>query len=134
MREQCVTSTDTLEGKRVLVVEDEYFVADDLRRGLVGAGVVIVGPVADIDQALKAAEREDVDAALLDINLGGEMSFPVADRLSARRIPFVLTTGYDDWTIPERFRHARRLGKPFSVRIALDCLRQTLTSRQPENA
>lgn len=64
-------------------------------------------------EALAAIDAGEVDRAVLDINLKGEMSFPIADRLDAEGIPYVITTGYSAETLPERFRDKPRLEKPF---------------------
>jgi len=103
----------SLHGMRILVVEDEYLLADDLRDTLVEAGAEVLGPVPSVNdaQALIAAEAK-IDAAVLDINLRGEMVFPVADALRARGVPFAFATGYDEWALPERFAGSPRVEKP----------------------
>jgi CheY-like chemotaxis protein len=90
-------------GKRVLIVEDEYFLADETRRKLAGAGAVVIGPVADVRSALDLIEVEEIDAAILDVHLGDEFVFPVAEELERRAIPFVFATGYDPSIIPAKF-------------------------------
>ena len=106
----------SLEGLRVLVVEDEYFLADDLAHALRTAGAVVVGPADGADEALRLIEADPPWLAVLDINLKGEMSFVVADELARRGIRFVFATGYDARSIPQR--HADRLlwQKPFDIR------------------
>lgn len=102
-----------LDGMRILVVEDEYLLADDLRDALSDAGAQVLGPVPSVEdaQALIAAEPR-IDGAVLDINLRGKMVFPVADRLRERGVPFAFATGYDAWALPERFAGAPRVEKP----------------------
>jgi CheY-like chemotaxis protein len=83
-----------LAGLRLLVVEDEALVAmliEDLLRDL---GCTVVGPVGSVARALALLRREAIDGALLDVNLGKERSYPVADALAARGVPFVFLTGY----------------------------------------
>jgi response regulator RpfG family c-di-GMP phosphodiesterase len=106
-----------LEGWRILVVEDEYLIADDMRDALQDCGAEVLGPVANVDAAasLIAAERL-IHGAVLDINLAGTMVFGVADTLVARSIPFIFATGYDHWAIPERFAEVPRLEKPIKAR------------------
>ena len=105
-----------LEGRRILVVEDEYLLAEDLRLDLQAAGAVIIGPVGTVKDALRAvAAAERIDGALLDINLGGEMVYPVGDLLSERGVPFVFTTGYNAGSVPDRFWHVRICGKPVDL-------------------
>lgn len=103
----------TLKGKRILLVEDEYFIAQDMARAMAEAGAVVVGPAATVAEALRLiAASGALDAAVLDINLQGEMVFPVADALTTRGVPFVFATGYDRESIPERFSRRIRCEKP----------------------
>jgi DNA-binding response OmpR family regulator len=111
--------TTALAGRRVLVAEDEYFIAADLTRALAGAGAVVVGPVGRVDQALALIADAPVSAAVLDVDLGGESSFAIADRLAAARTPLLFVTGYDGWSLPEGYRGAPRLGKPFAMEAVL---------------
>lgn len=83
--------------------------------------------------ALTAAGEAHYDAAVLDINLGGEMSYAVADCLAERGIPFLLATGYDDWALPPRLAGVPRLAKPFSPRAALDAIVR-MTAETQESA
>lgn len=108
--------TSRLAARRVLVVEDEYLLADDLRQELADAGALVVGPAPSVAQALELLEAErELDAAVLDINLRGETVFPVADALTARGIPFLFTTGYDAGIIPARFAAATCCSKPIAM-------------------
>lgn len=85
---------DLFSGKRVLIVEDEYFVAQDTSRALEKAGAIVVGPAASVDDGLRLVHRpEKIDAAILDINLDGDMVYPIADLLERMNIPFVFATG-----------------------------------------
>lgn len=78
--------TGVLAGRRVLVVEDEYFIAVDLKRALSKEGALVVGPVRDLAAGLSLAD-EPIDAAILDVNLEEAMSYPIADRLRDRKVP-----------------------------------------------
>ena len=89
-----------LTGKRVLVVEDEMLIALLVEETLTDAGCIVVGPFARVPAALEAARAEDVDAAVLDINVAGEMVFPVAYALEERGIPFLFVTGYGRAALP----------------------------------
>ena len=103
-----------LSGQRVLVIEDEWFIAEDIRSAIENLGGEVVGPVAECDDALALiAESVSIDLAVIDINLQGQMCFPVADALAARGTPFVFATGYEPSAIPERFLSIRRWEKPF---------------------
>ena len=107
-------SEHPLRGRRILVVEDEYLLADDLTYALVDAGAEVIGPAGSVEDASALVTSEErIDAAVLDVNLRGEMVFPVADALIGRGIPFAFTTGYDQWALPDRFADRPRLEKPF---------------------
>ena len=105
-----------LRGRRLLVVEDDYVTAEDLKAELESLGAEVLGPVPDLADAFdRLAAGPAPDAAILDINLGGEMVFPLADLLQERRIPFVFAMGYDEWAIPEPYATLPRLDKPLAV-------------------
>lgn len=112
-----------LSGRRVLVVEDEYFIADDIVRALRRLGAEVVGPFACCEQALDAFASEGrIDAAVLDINLRGDAVYPVADALRGRGVPFVFATGYDEASVPLRYRDVPRWEKPFDPRALVQAL------------
>ncbi len=102
-----------LATRRVLVVEDEFFLADDMAEALRALGAEVVGPAPTRDLAMSLLAGERVDAAVLDINLRGETIFPVADALRARGVPFVFATGYDEAATPPAYRNVPRWEKPF---------------------
>ncbi len=104
--------SQVLAGNRVLLVEDEALVAMVMRDMLTELGFHVVGPFGRSADAAAAARDEDVDAAVLDINLDGEAAYPVADLLAARGIPFVFVTGYGAESIDGRFAHVPVLQKP----------------------
>ncbi|MGY4515835.1 response regulator [Lysobacter sp. HA18] len=109
---------------RLLVVEDEYLIADEMRRDLEALGASVIGPVPNVAAAMSLFDSDpDIDGAILDINLAGETVFPVAAALEARRIPFVFWTAYESWTLPSEFRDRPRLAKPSSAEEALRYLR-----------
>ena len=99
-------------GRRVLVVEDEALVAMMIQEFLTEYGHAVVGPIGRASEALVAAKETDYDAAILDINLGDGMAYPVAEILSARGVPFVFVTGYEADTVDHRFSHVPVLQKP----------------------
>lgn len=101
---------------RVLVVEDEYLLADLLASELEDAGAIIIGPVGHLADAIALIQREQrIDAAILDVNLGGEMIFPAADMLIERGVPFVLTSGYDRSALPSRLSGVPVCEKPVGM-------------------
>ncbi len=97
------TLTNGLSGRRILVVEDEVIVAWALEDMLAEMGCAIVGPAARVNQALAMIDDESIDAVVLDLNLNGQMSYPVADVLASRGVPFVFLTGYHKSSIPEAY-------------------------------
>ena len=108
------TPPGPLAGRRVLVVEDEYFLADDIARALNRLGARIIGPFGDLGDATEIVDRDfAIDAAVVDVNLQSEMVFPLARLLRARNIPFVFTTGYEDATLRARFPKIRNCHKPY---------------------
>lgn len=107
---------DRLAGLHVLVVEDEYLVAELIRDQLRELGCAPVGPAATSDEALELIKSERVDAAILDINLIQGTSEPVARELRYRRCPFVFVTGYSEiGVLPRDLRGYCILAKPVSV-------------------
>ncbi len=113
-----------VEGRRVLIAEDNLFAAMELEQALVDLGYQPVGPVAQLDQAMRLAQQENLDGALLDVDLRGELVFAVAEELERRRVPVIFATGYDsDDMFPARFVRHPRLRKPFGedeIRRALE--------------
>lgn len=109
-----------LDGLRVLLVEDEMLVCMDIEDMLAELGCTVVGPAASVDQALEFIRDELVDMAVLDVNLGKERSYPVADKLRARGVPFLLSTGYAE--VEVEYRDHPRLQKPFSQQQFADAL------------
>lgn len=108
--------TGALAGRRVLVVGDDFFLAADVVRGLEADGAEVIGPVGDIDEALDLIDdAPHLDGAVLDLDVGGEMAFPVADAPIERGVPFVFATGYDRAVIPPRYGAVARCEKPVEV-------------------
>ncbi len=99
--------------KRVLVVEDEALVAMLVEDALLDAGFEVIGPAATVEEALRLLETVTPDAVVLDLNLAGETSTPVADLLAARGIPYVIATGYGASGLPPGHQKANVLAKPY---------------------
>lgn len=103
-----------LEGRRILLVEDDYYLATDACSWLVDAGAEVIGPLSTADEALQSIDQHSLDAAVLDINLGSGPTYGIAAELAGRNVPFLFATGYDVIAIPEAFRDCPRVEKPFS--------------------
>jgi CheY-like chemotaxis protein len=113
-------------GLRVLVVEDEMLVSLLIEEMLIDHHCAIVGPFATVPEAVNAARQEAIDVALLDVNIGGAKVYPVADALSARRIPFLFLSGYGQSAIPEGRPDWRVCSKPFREEDLIGMLREQL--------
>jgi CheY-like chemotaxis protein len=99
--------------RKVLVVEDEALVAVLVEDALLDAGFDVIGPAATVEEALALLEAGAPDAVVLDLNLAGETSTPVADALARRGIPYVIATGYGASGLPQGHQHAMVLAKPY---------------------
>jgi CheY-like chemotaxis protein len=110
-------SAEKLSGQHVLIVEDEYFLAQDLVDYFEEIGVQVLGPAASVSEALRLLESAEVQGAILDVNLRGERVYPVADVLRQRHVPFVFASGYGGELEPRAYADVPRCIKPvdFSV-------------------
>jgi DNA-binding response OmpR family regulator len=115
----------SLVGRRILLVEDEAMVAMLIESILIGENCIVIGPYATLAEAVAAARNENPDAALLDVNLGGDWIFPAIEILEERGIPFLLLTGYGKQVLPEN-RHWPVCAKPFRIPALLQALRNTM--------
>ena len=99
---------------RVLVVEDEPLIGMDIEDAVEGLGHEVVGPITELDEALDLATIAALSCAILDINILGGNSYPVADMLLKREVPVLLLSGYREETLPVRLHEEARLPKPFT--------------------
>ena len=119
--------TQPLNGRRVLVVEDESLVAMLLETILEDMGCTPVGPASNIeDGAAMARDTTELDAALLDVNVAGRQVFPVAEALKARGVPFVFSTGYGEGGLPDEWRGNPTIQKPFTEAAVRDALMKAM--------
>lgn len=115
----------------ILLVEDEYMLAADLQNELEDMGATVLGPEASVEGALRCVSKEArIDAAVLDVNLGGEFVFPVADALLARQVPFIFSSGYHDGLTRERYPDVVNCPKPINMRLLVRTMRDLLSSQQ----
>jgi CheY-like chemotaxis protein len=117
--------------RRVLLVEDEMLVAWLIEDMLADLGCAVIGPASSVNQALAMIDAEAIDAAVLDLNLNGQMGYPVADALAAHGVPFVISTGYDKDTLPDDYRACPVLQKPIHRSELSDTLAKLLTPKEP---
>lgn len=120
-----------LAGMRVLIVEDDFFLASDEQHALEAAGAQVIGPCADEAAAMRAAGH-GLDCAVLDLNLGRGPSFELAAALRAEDVPFLFVTGYDAGVIPPEFAEVQCLRKPIVMRDLVQAVSGITDAAQPE--
>jgi DNA-binding response OmpR family regulator len=101
---------------RVIIIEDEMMIAMLLEDMLADLGHVVVGIATRVDAAIGLARTADADLAILDVNLNGEASFPVAQALADRGLPFFFATGYGAMGLEDPFQDVPTLKKPFELK------------------
>lgn len=120
----------SLHGCRILVAEDEYMLADELAQELDDRGADVIGPAPTVEQAIGLARAtERLHGAILDVNLGGALVYPVAEVLHDRGVPIVFTTGYDADVVPAQFAGVPRCEKPVNIRRVLATLDRAVHAR-----
>ena len=117
-------SGERLEGRRILIVEDDFYTATDLAREVARGGATVIGPFRDAAESLRAVETARPDAALVDLNLGDGPDLTVAAALRERKVPFLFVTGYDETAIPGDFADIPRVEKPAIRGRAVQLLRR----------
>jgi len=111
-----VSDHEGLKGRRILVVEDSPVVGPFTAELLAELGCEVVGPAPNMAAARELVESEsDIDAAMMDVHIRGERVFPLCDLLAAKRVPFLLTSGYADWQMPDKWEDRPRLSKPYTI-------------------
>ena len=116
-------------GRRILLVEDDYFMVLEMVQELTASGAEVIGPVPSLAKGFDRLEKvKGIEGAILDVNLQGEMVYPLAEELRRRGVPFVFATGYDEGTIPERYSDVPKFIKPFDVGAIAQVL---LDARRP---
>ena len=104
-----------LRGRRILLVEDSPVVAPFTADLLEELGCLVIGPAPNMAAAWELVEAEEFDAAIMDIHIRGDRVFPLCEALEAKRVPFILTSGYADWQIPDKWEDRPRLQKPYTI-------------------
>lgn len=118
-----------LNGRKILVVEDEYLIADDLSALLVEAHAEVIGPVASLPAAIRLVSNvERIDAAVLDVNLRGVDVFPLVDELRGRGVAIMFLTGYGVNNIPDDYAGIARCEKPMGTANVVETLREMIDS------
>src|SRR5438309_11550827 len=104
-----------LRGRRILLIEDSPVVAPFTAELLQEVGCTVIGPAPNMAAARELIENASFDAALLDVHIRGERIFPICEVLASKGVPFVLTSGYADWSMPEKWQDRPRLQKPYKL-------------------
>lgn len=117
--------------RKILVVEDEALIAMLIEDMLTELGYEVVGPAMRLQRALELAQAEHLDLAILDVNLANESSFPVAQQLARRGIPFIFATGYGSRGLEGQYREAVLLKKPFEMHQLEEAVAGALSSGPP---
>jgi CheY-like chemotaxis protein len=110
-----IADNDALKGRRILIIEDSPVVGPYTVDVLEELGCQVVGPAPNMAAAREMIDNEQFDAAVMDIHIRGERVFTLCEVLEGRGIPFVLTSGYADWTMPEKWQDRPRLQKPYTI-------------------
>jgi len=118
-----------LAGRRILVVEDSPLIAAVLEDMLTDMGCAVVGPTGNMAFAVDLAKAEALDGAIIDLNIRGGKVYPVAEVLRDRGVPFLLASGYADWTLREDFKDRPRLTKPYTAQIVEQQLAKLLAGQ-----
>lgn len=104
---------NVLAGAKLLIIEDEFLIGQELAYGLQRQGIDVIGPCTSVAGAFDVLRgTEDIGAAILDLNIHGHLAFDLADELSDKNIPFVFYTGYESVIMPDKFRKVARVRKP----------------------
>lgn len=117
-----------LGGKRILIVEDSPVVGPFTADLLEELGCIVVGPAPNMAAARQLIDSEKIDAALMDVHIRGERVFPLCEALAAKGVPLLLTSGYADWNIPEKWQDRPRLQKPYTLGEVDEALKALLAA------
>jgi DNA-binding response OmpR family regulator len=121
-----------LAGHLVLVVEDDYFIAEEICAALREKGASVIGPAADIEHGRMLMARQPLDCAVLDVNLHGEHVFQLAGELRARGVRSIFATGYDAAFLPLAFRDAIYLQKPIDLPALVRAVKESSRSNRSQ--
>jgi two-component sensor histidine kinase/response regulator RpfG family c-di-GMP phosphodiesterase len=119
--------------KRILLVEDEMLVGMMMRDLLLQAGLSVIGPISSVSDALALVATQEIDAGVLDVNMGGEFVYPLAEQLKKREIPFIFVTGYTSESIDPRFRDYDVLQKPIDLASLKSSLSSIFAPEKPKS-
>jgi ActR/RegA family two-component response regulator len=117
--------------KRILILEDEFYLAEDCAQEVVRHGMQVIGPVMNVEHALQALARDGLDGAIVDLNIKKRLAFDVVQALKDRGVPFVVFTGYSKLAFPEPLAETVVVEKPLSASHAVLKLMECLARQEP---
>jgi DNA-binding NtrC family response regulator len=126
-----ITAEQAVNGRSVLIVEDEAMIAMLLELVLQSADCAVVGPASSVRGALRLIECQKLDAAVLDFRLGDDDSGEIMDVLDKLGVPFLLMTGQSTADLPPKLRHLNLLAKPFEAEALVEAVEKILSARSP---
>lgn len=124
------SSSHELAGHLVLVVEDDFFIAEEICTALRKRGASVIGPAADVEHGRQLMACQTLDCAVLDVNLHGEHVFQLAGELQARGVRSIFATGYDASFLPPAFRSAVYLQKPIDIAALVRAIKESARSHR----
>ena len=124
--------TSSIVARRILIVEDDFFIATTLAETFAAAGAIVLGPVSSVTEARSIADHETVDLGVLDVSLTGETSFGIATILLDQEIPFLFMSGHDLDVLPVTLRAVPMLQKPVARNRILRLTCDLLDHRVPQ--
>lgn len=124
------SSDHELAGHLVLVVEDDFFIAEEICAALRKRGASVIGPAQDVERGREFMLRETLDCAVLDVNLHGEHVFQLAGELQARGVRSIFATGYDASFLPPAFRNSMYLQKPIDLGALVRAVKESARSHR----
>lgn len=117
--------TGQVPRKRILVVEDEPLIAMDLERVVANSDCDVLGVASSVDEGMRTLDDDDIDGAIIDVYVAGEMVFPLADALDARHVPYIILSGHDRRVLPDRYNRHPFMAKPYDETKLLLLIQRT---------
>ena len=118
----------SLGDRRILIVEDSPVVGTFTADLLAELGCTVIGPAPNMAAAREMIENEHFDAAIMDVHIRGKRVFPLCELLEEKKVPFVLTSGYADWQMPDKWKARPRLQKPYTLDQMEKALAEIMTA------
>lgn len=121
----------SLAGLNILVAEDNFLVSEYLRTVIESAGATVVGPAADVESACDFARTGGLHGAVLDLQLGDDVAEPLMNELDSRRVPFVVISGFEQSSVPQRFAGMSYVAKPIAEAELIEKVAAAIKAKAP---